>query len=87
MIVRVTEQPSFTIDGDNYSASVPVGVFDDNNWAGEQTILVITGLISEANFAQAFIVKLKDASASWKASLELAEVVKTRLSGIIGKIL
>ncbi len=85
MEVRVSDQPSVTIIGSNYSVGVPVAFYDDAGWKLEGTTLTITGALTDtpANF----MGKLTTASNTWQANVAIRETFEVKLAGIVGRIL
>lgn len=82
MYLQVTGNPTLTISGTNYSASVPVTAYDDDNTPIGWESLIITGLISES--VVAFKTKLKAAADAWKPSVVIAETLKAKLGRLEG---
>ena len=83
--IKVTGNPGLTVDGDSYSASVPVTAYDGNNTVIGQTSLIVIGLLSEgAALAANFVTRLRAAAANWKASVTVIEGLKVKLAKIVG---
>ena len=85
MIVKVSGQPTVTINGSNYSVDVPVAFYDDAGWVGEGTTLTITGVLTDtpANF----LSKLTTASNTWQANVAIRNTFEVKLAGIVGRVL
>ena len=85
VIIKVAGNPSLTVDGDSYSASVPVTAYDGDNTVIGQSSLAVIGLLSEgAALATNFVIRLRAAATSWKASVTTIEGLKVKLAKIVG---
>ena len=83
MVIKVSGNPSVTITGTTYSVDIPVATYDDNGWVGTQTMLTITGAITDT--PQAFWTKLKTKASEWETGLNVMDTFQTKLAGIVGK--
>jgi len=85
MKVKVSGMPTLTISGSTYSADVPVALYDDNGWQGEQTSLNVTGNLTDTG-AQ-FLTKLTTASNAWQAALAIHDTFQNKLANLVGRVL